>query len=299
MLGAFVAMGHMFDFFASTAAMRELRNSLHAPAFALLAAALFFILKSSTDSFTALAGAAIGSILTAISGELLQAFGPGDASVADLIRDATGVSGSLLLILAVDDRLNFGPRRFFRTVFFLGGLLLCGATVVPAATNAHAFVGRANSLPVLLSFDHDWEKIFYKAFAGARVARAPLTSDGNLVALVTMGRAGYSGLDIEPFPNWTGYNALRFTASVVGDKTGQVTIRIHDANHNWHYTDRFRRTFEIDANSREFVIPLAEILTLDSGRRMRFDEIRSIIFFMVDTDGTEKLIIDDIRLTYD
>lgn len=299
MLGALVAAGHMLSFSASSYAMYELRNSLHAPAFALLSLALYFVLRSSTGARTAIVGAAIGSALTAATGEFLQAFGPGDASLADLARDAIGVSGALLLLVAVDDPLNLGPRRFFRAVIFLVSLMLGGATLAPAAYNANAFVSRATSFPIIISFDHDWEKIFYNAYKGATVARVPLASDGNLVALIAMGGAGYSGLEIEPYPNWTGYNALRFTASTIDGQPARLNVRIHDAKHTGHYTDRFRRTFEINATSKEFLIPLAEISTLDSGRRMRFDNIRSIIFYMVDTEDTKKIIIDDIRLLAD
>jgi len=46
----------------------------------------------------------------------------------------------------------------------------------------------------------------------------------------------------------------------------------------------------------EFVVPLNEIAAMQNGRRLRLDAVRSIMFFMIDTDGSEKIIIHDIRL---
>ncbi len=54
--------------------------------------------------------------------------------------------------------------------------------------------------------------------------------------------------------------------------------------------------FEIDSTVSEFVVPLNEIAAMQNGRRLRLDAVRSIMFFMIDTDGSEKIIIHDIRL---
>ena len=276
--------------------MQGFRNALHAPAFAMLAVTLFLILRPRAGARIAFAGAIIGSVLTAVSGEILQILAAGDASVVDLARDAMGISGVLLLIASADKQLGFGRGHFSRVLLLVGGLTLCGATVSPALTYAYAFSARANALPELISFEHGWEKVFYHGYGGAAVTRIPLETDNDLVAVVAMGRAEYSGLAIEPFPDWRGYTAFRFTASTVGRKNRQVTLRINDTDHNQQYADRFNRVLEIDDTPTEITIPLSEISALANGRQMQLDSVRTMVFFMIDTDGSEKIILNNIQL---
>lgn len=246
--------------------------------------------KFSTPTATSLC------VGTAIIGELLQISTAGDASVVDLANDGAGIAVALLLITFLDKDLLPGLKRKSRFVVLAAGLLIMGTAFHPAVSISHALVARANALPELISFDHGWERVLYRSYGGAAVIRIPLGDDGSLVAVVSMGRAQYSGLVIEPYPDWRGYTALRFSILTLGHTPRRVTLRIDDVSHSGQYSDRFNRTFEIDSSVSEFVVPLSEISALENGRRLRLDAVRSMIFFMVNTDGSEKIIIDDIRL---
>ena len=293
--GGFAAT-HLIAPPSASTLMHAFRNALHAPGFAVLAVILFLLLRSRMESGIALAGATGLCVGTAIIGELLQISTAGDASVVDLANDGAGIAGALLLITFLDKDLLPGLKRKSRFVVLAAGLLIMGTAFHPAVSISHALVARANALPELISFDHGWERVLYRSYGGAAVIRIPLGDDGSLVAVVSMGRAQYSGLVIEPYPDWRGYTALRFSILTLGHTPRRVTLRIDDVSHNGQYSDRFNREFEIDSSVSEFVVPLSEISALENGRRLRLDAVRSMIFFMIDTDGSEKIIIDDIRL---
>ena len=295
-IGAVVAAGHLIDTSGSSRSLYEFRNSLHAPAFAVLVVIIFLILRRGAGSRVAFASAAVGALLTAVAGELLQEFGAGEASAADLVHDAIGISGTLLLIAFADKRLHFGSGHFVRAVILAVGTAICAATLFPGLSYAYAYAARAQAMPHLISFDHDWEKVFYHGYGKASVDPIASHSDIDRAAVVSLGRARYSGLAIEPYPDWRSYSALRFSVSSIGQLQRRLTLRINDANHNQHYRDRFNRTFEIGETATTITIPLSEISALANGRQMQLDSIRSMVFFVVDPDGTERIIIGDIRL---
>ena len=249
--------------------------------------------KFSTPTATSLC------VGTAIIGELLQISTAGDASVVDLANDGAGVAGALLLMTYFDNDVLPSLKHKSRFLVLAAGLLIMGTAFHPAVSISHTLLARAAALPELMTFDHGWERVLYRSYGGAAVIRIPLGDDKDLVAVVSMGRAQYSGLVIEPYPDWRGYTALRFSILTLGHTPRRVTLRIDDVAHNGQYSDRFNRVFEIDSSVSEFVIPLSEISALENGRRLRLDAVRSMIFFMVNTDGSEKIIIDDIRLLTD
>ena len=296
--GGFAAT-HLFAPPSASTVMHAFRNALHAPGFAALAVTLFLLLRSRMESGMALAGATSLCVGTAIIGELLQIATAGDASVVDLANDAAGDAGALLLMSFFDNDVLPALKRKSRFVLLAGGLLIMATAFHPAVSISHALVARAAALPELISFDHGWERVLYRSYGGAEITRIPLGDDGGLVAVVSMGRAQYSGLVIEPYPDWRGYTALRFSILALGHTPRRVTLRIDDVAHNGQYTDRFNRVFEINSSVSEFVVPLNEIAALQNGRKLRLDAVRSMMFFMIDTDGSEKIIIDDIRLLSD
>ena len=298
-VGAIVAAGHLFESSSSSPAMNRFRDAMHAPVFAVLTATLFLILRFRVEPRVALVGAIIGSVLTAFFGEFLQVFTIADASLGDVMNDATGIAGALLLVSYFDRQLWYGSRPIFKSVSLVCGLLLCGVAAYPALTITYAFTARSAALPQLLSFDHGWEQVFYMEVGGSAITRIPWQNDNDLIAVISMGRAKYSGIVIEPYNNWNGYDALQFTASSVSHQPRPLTLRIDDVDHNGQYADRFNQSFEIDHTPTVFVIPLHEISALSNGRKMRLDSVQSMIFFMIDTDGSEKIIINDIRLLTD
>lgn len=293
--GGFAA-AHLFAPPSASTIMHALRNALHAPGFAVLTIILFRLLRSRMEPSIALVGATILCIVTAIIGELLQIATAGDASVVDFANDGVGIAGALLLIAFYDKDALPGSMYKSRLVVFAGGLILMGVTLQPPVSISHTLVARARALPELISFDHGWERVLYKSYGGAAITRIPLGNDKDLVALVSMGRAKYSGLVIEPYADWRGYSALRFSISTLDQAPQRVTLRIDDIAHNGQYSDRFNRVFKIDSTMSEFVVPLSEISALENGRRLRLDAVRTIMFFMINTDGSEKIIINDIRL---
>ncbi len=212
---------------------------------------------------------------------------------------ALAVTLFLLLMSFFDNDVLPGLKHKSRFVVLAGGLLIMGTAFHSAVSISHTLVARAAALPELITFDHGWERGLYRSYGGSAVTRIPLGEDGGLVAVISMGRANYSGLAIEPYPDWRGYTALRFSILTLGHTPRRVTLRIDDVAHNGQYTDRFNRAFEIDSSVSEFVVPLNEVAALQNGRRLRLDAIRSMIFFMINTDRSEKIIIDDIRLLTD
>ena len=245
--------------------------------------------------------AAFIALAVGAMGELLQSFGSRLTDVVDLANDAAGVVAFLAVFAYFDDDVRSSlqwPQRVALASLALGA---AAATVVPFMWYAYVVQARAAAMPRLLSFESGWETVIYSGSGtdAPELISAPgnWPDSSNHVALLVLDHPRIPGLKVYDFyPDWTGYKNLVFMASAVGEKALEVSVRVHDKDHNWSSIDRFGRRILIEPEPKMYRISLDEIREAPHNRDMDLARIDAIIFYVQNPNGGERILIDDIRL---
>jgi len=178
--------------------------------------------------------------------------------------------------------------------------VLVAAAIVPAIWMLYVLSARALARPDILSFEYSWEKEIF--FTDPIVEVEFMAKDQNwpkvnsTVVRIVANSTRYQAFVIEPFPDWSSFSALSFIAASSGANSVQATIRVHDADHNNRFDDRFNYGFDLSPTPRIFTIPMTEIASAPANRKMDLHNISRIIVFLSNTEGDEELWLDDFRL---
>jgi hypothetical protein len=265
-----------------------LNDSAHAPVFGLLALTLLTLLRTSSHrSPVPLALAAFAAtVLLGIAVEWVQGLIGRDSSWKDVGTDALGAACALGLagwapILGLD-RFHTAVGR--RTA--LGIALLSGALILlPIVESGLAYARRAMQFPVIARFDSTLDLYFAKAqYADGTLAPlpAPWARAGDRDSLRIVSAAGeWPGFAIsEPEPDWRGYRALNVDVTNPDGEPLQLTVRVHDVQHDQRQEDRFNRTFAVDPWARRILsIPVADIASAPAGRPLDLQRVAGVIVF--------------------
>lgn len=296
---AAVTLAHFVGAGSVSPPVIELRNSLHAPSFLLLVVLAYIVLRREQAPNPALIYAVTGAVACGLAGEFGQYIWVGQPSLGDLKNDVVGIGAGTLIALSVE------PKRRFRhgIIRFLLIAIAIAATVgvgTPAVKQGAVLAARTAALPVLLTFDEDWERTFFEPQNSAVVLiGAPPTewpvADGQ-AALVQLSDDSYSGIEIHVPGNWEGYESLSFVVASVESSNLSLGIRIDDRGHSGHYTDRFGTNVQAGTIPQRFRIPLSEVERAPAGRKMKMHDIRTLILFRADQGVDGGFWLDDIRL---
>jgi hypothetical protein len=291
---------HLVDLGWSSQAGANLRNALHAPIFGFLSLVMAVLFRHRLGAGAALALAAGFSLSAGVIGELLQVIGPRDASLQDLGYDALGIASFMLILAYFDKTIQwplFGIPRIWSLII---GAPFLAVVIYPAAWYVYAFAARAQAMPQLIVFDDRWAQSFYRPQHNASIERIERPhdwpADSGRVALVTLGNSKYSGIIVEPSPDWTGYSSLSFRVASADNDIHQMTIRVHDRNHNGKLSDRFNQRFEITPEPKVVELSLESVQNAPANRSMRMSAIEALLIFKVAPKGGEKIILDDLWL---
>ena len=279
----------------------SIRNYLHAPGFGIVALCLLWICRRSIGGLGAYLTAFVLTMLIGVAAESAQLAISRQASVQDLLRDAAGAIG-FLSAFAVVDRNTWPARKpgvlALLTIVAIAGVSL---TIAPLAWHLYALKKHETSAPVIADFENRWQDEFRVATGGALTERVTVPANwppttGSTLLKATIGTSTYSGIRFVPFQDWSGYSSLRFSAASGDDRQLRVTVRVSDRGHNNLYADRYNKVYYIDDTAREYSIALSKVIEAPKGRKMKMREITSLVFFLVEPDGTEILLLDDVRL---
>jgi len=248
---------------------------------------------------------AMGGVL-ALSGltELVQFFGPRDASLGDVITDVAGAVTALALAASFDRRLiaaDSGQGRRRRNRLRLGAVLLTVVALVPLASWVVAYRIRDSSFPVLCDFESRLAAKFVRT-TGALLERVPppagwRTATPGRAGRVTFGGSLYPVLVFnEPYPDWTGFEFLSFRLYSESRQEMPLVLRVHDAAHDQRYEDRYNRKLAVPPGPSEIRIPLADLRLAPDGREMKMSTIRAVALFAVEPEQPFTIWIDDLRL---
>jgi VanZ family protein len=280
---------------------RTLFNAGHAPLFGVLALLIRHAIAGRGPAVLrghASATAFVLAMALGVAGEAVQMLQPGrEVSVDDVLRNAAGAAAFLLLRAAWVRRAAEGARarrtRMFSTVAAVALLLAAGARL---AWIAAVYVARNRELPTLTRFDGSfWERELIwtqrsrltparPADGGAQSSKdvnGPAeTFDPAAFARLDLRPDLYPGISIdEPYPDWNGYRSLVLTIASDLAEPFSLVIRIHDAEHNHQFGDRFNKRLVIQPGVNRIVIPIEEIRQGPERRQMDTTRVRNIMLF--------------------
>lgn len=274
-------------------------NSMHVPAFALIALGLFvafrFFSKLRVGRRVAIAMAL--SLLLGVLSEAAQIPGPRDASIEDLIADWLGSISALLLLLAVAKG-DLANRRI-RATCAITGIILMFLALTPLILVSAAYVERNRSLPMIFSFDVRFSKTFLRLQNSTIVVTSDPTVERE-IGKVTLESGSWPGLIFHDlWPDWRDYSYLIVELATDDENSLEIHIRVHDENHsrgNQPYDDRFNMTYNLKYGTRVIRIPLDEIRDAPRDRQMDLSRIHGIVIFATRAETGRKFDLIELRL---
>jgi len=284
---------------ASSRMLSLLFNSGHAVVFAAVALALLVILRrlwperSPVFHFVA---AGLGACALGAGVEVVQYFGPRDADLGDVGRDALGAAAAMVAAAGWERRARWG--------WSLGllGVVLFGAAFTPVFALAAARLHRAAEFPRLAEFD-SWREQPLFSWQGSEVTVGPAPAgwtghDPGSVCRIRFESGNYPGFTLnEVARDWTGYTFLVFEVYQEEAETEPLLFRTEDREHNQAYNDRYNAVFRIPPGHTTIRIPLEDIRRAPEGREMDLTSMKGMTFFSDQrTSRPFTVYLDDVRL---
>ena len=265
-----------------------LNDAGHAPVFGALAWLLLLLLGARCPDWSPAArflAAFAGAVLAGAAVEVLQMFLDRDASLGDWLMDAAGALGTLCAVGLWRSRQD-RQRSAARGAVLLTGLVASTAIVAaPLVAGAQAYARRGAQFPVLASFERASD-LHFVAPIGADIERIALPPDftagtDEAALKVTFVDQSYPGVQIwEPAPDWQGFRTLNIDVVNPGDDPLPLGVRVHDADHDQRYEDRFNLAVVIPpATRQQLSVPLTDIASGPRERRLDIGRVAMIAVF--------------------
>jgi hypothetical protein len=221
-----------------------------------------------------------------------------DPSLEDLLRDAAGAAGFLLLAWAAASR---SSRRAARLAAVAAALVVLVAALWVLILTSARYVARDRAYPTLFALDGRWwERDFIELRRNRLTPGARPAADGpagSTLARLDLNPGLYSGVSFdEPYPDWRARDALTLTIVSDLDAPLAMVIRIHDARHDQRYRDRFNRRLTVVPGVNRVRIPVEEIRAAPDRRPMDLRRIRGVLLFAYDLKKPAHVYLGPLRL---
>jgi VanZ family protein len=269
-----------------------LNDAAHAPVFGALALVIRSLLRDSVPQRWRTVVAFSVTILLGTGVEWLQGMIGRDASWNDVRTDALGAACALGAAAwwhtrhAPDTR-SRTVRRAGATVAVLAGII----ATLPISETSLAYARRIAAFPIIVQSASPLDLYFIEV-RDAQLERdrlpSPWAGDVAIPSLLVRASGGeFPGVShTEPQPDWHGYSRLRADLTNPANEPLRLTLRVHDAEHNQDFSDRYNRTFEIPARSRQVIsVPLVQIEEGPDRRKLDLEHVAGLILFTSGADA--------------
>jgi hypothetical protein len=232
--------------------------------------------------------ASLATAVLSLAAEAAQVMQPGrDANLGDALNNLTGALSFIAIAAALRPGLwqklgRDGPVA--ARLVLVGAVLVLGLTSLPLLNVAWSYGHRAAAFPVLADLTRRWQKPFLSVGRSElAVVRAPAgwsEKTGSNVARLTFLDAPWPGFTVrEPYPDWSGYETLRFQVWSDMDSPVEIVLRVDDTRRDRPHSDRFNGSFIVTPGLNDFAVPLATIASGPRDRTLDLADIRQFILF--------------------
>jgi len=242
------------------------------------------------------------AVMLGILTEVAQLFTNRGSSALDVLRDAVGATATLGIFSSVFIAQRISQRRSIRSVALIVGVAAAGVALAPLFWCAAAYVNREARFPVMLKIDTPLDSYFVSGTNNASslvsVPASWARSHGEQALDITFKLGGSSGIQIiEPHPDWRGYQTLKLDITNASANDLPVAIRVHDRQHNWQYVDRFNRSIQLKALTRQIIsVPIADIVHGPQSRTMDISHIANLAVFVWQPQSGGQFLLHSITL---
>ncbi len=251
------------------------------------------------DYLTALVIAlAIGGIT-----ELGQLFTHRDPSLRDVGLDGRGAACVLALAAAFDVRCRPGERPGrWRALYIAAAAVLAAVILTPLAWTVAGYTLRTARFPALFVPATRLDLVFLSGTSGGlerfALPAAFAREAGEMALRVPLLTRPYAGVTLdEPRADWTGYRTLAVDVTNPGRSDLELTVRVHDREHNWTYADRFNVTVTIAAGHRQTLeFPLETVRLAPHGRTLDLAHVANVALFRSGPDGPREFWLQRVEL---
>jgi VanZ family protein len=271
---------------------RELENAAHVVIFAVLAPTLLLWLHSTRllgrRPGWIIAACAWGlAVLLGLAIEVLQSFGPRDASWEDLSADALGAAAGVLALFAWEQR----TRRRYAGWAACASLAFVIIGCWPLGQQFAAQWEARRALPVLLG-DTTSRALFNTERRSAVIERA-----APHWRIRFQNQLPWPGITFEAWPpDWRRYRALVLDLQNPNPTAVEIGVVVRDAMDSNEYNNRFNTAFPLPAGAhRAISLSLQQVMQTPGGRQLDLGAIQSVSIFRNQGAG-ETLLIHEIRL---
>lgn len=223
--------------------------------------------------------------LVAEAAQLLQ---PGrHANVGDALNNLTGA----LCFIAIAAALRPGLWRSLgrdgpvaARLVLVGAALVLALTATPLVGAAWSYSMRNAAYPVVADLTRRWQRPFVSV-GRSELATVPAPAGwtglaGTNVARLTFLDAPWPGFTIrEPYPDWSGFAALRFQVWSELDAPVEIVLRVDDTHRDRTHRDRFNGSFIVTPGLNDFTVPLLTIARGPRERELDLGDISQFILF--------------------
>lgn len=248
--------------------------------------------RHSVFRITALAGA-LGTLGAAA--EFLQNFSGRSGSVTDALANTAGVIASGFWLIGQSS--DGYPRQAAR-LFALSILAVTEITPMMAIRDS---LSQVNDAPRLSSLEYRSEAESWRPIHSSISRSSDWATDGAFSLKVVMKPAEYSGAWLEWMSSdWTKARVLRIDVLNKSTQNLQLHVKVYDRQHpssGFASNDRFDQEFSLASETQTTIqVPIEEILSAPTSRRMNSADIGCIGLFCVDVSSPEVFYIDNVRL---
>lgn len=234
-------------------------------------------------------------VITAISlaVELIQSQVGRSASWHDGLRNLTGSWLAIFWLQRPSAAVWLGRSLATLLLLFEIGL---------AAGSAVAQQRMINQLPRLSDMESNWDVERWQGIASEIARSGDRATEGSHALQARLSTAAFSGISLTTMPNdWSKYNELRFDVYNPQGEELQITVRIHDADHQlaetpWRFEDRFNRRLLLEPGWNHFRISLREVEQAPEGRQMDLGLIKELRLFAAGLEEPKVIYADNFRL---
>jgi VanZ family protein len=277
--------------------MREVHaiaDLAHAPIFGVLAMAIYRGARSRF-SLAALPAALLSwglAVLAGISVERIQTMTGRSANWHDVLADAMGAGGALLLASVPRN-----PAYAVRAGLLAAGTGLFLVPSVPPVLGLYDAARQRWGMPNLGSFESAAELSRWEFSDSLATRSTRHATDGVRSLELRLGTGPYPGATLAwPVPDWSGYRYFEFDVGLVSRSPLDLVVKIEDQGSSGRYEDRFERVERLGPGLHSIRIPLADVERLPSGRRLDLTRIQRVQFFTVRPPMPRTLFLDNLRL---
>jgi hypothetical protein len=235
--------------------------------------------------------AAIATIALGIGSELMQGIEGKDAEIGDVFRDAAGTAVFLGIVAAYQHKCSTWMHRLITLV----SLAVMVSIFSPPLLTASAIIDRWHKFPVIADFS---SPLNARLCSASNAQFYHICVRARFAALIKFNKKPPSSAFAVngPFPDWSSYKSLGFRVDSELPYPITLNLRIHDAQHNNDYNDRYNAELQIKPGRNNISIPLEAIARSPAKRHMNMKAIRAIVLFVVQPEENFELLIDEFRL---